>query len=263
MISENINKEQNWTLEDVDSDDEIDDNASLKFSSLTSSSPRSSPRSTTTSPRTTTTSPRTTTSSPFPQYDELNIDISNIEATPIDEKIDTTVKNDDKYIEKEPQEELLLPNVFRVTDEVERMRRRKLNDEEYEGIKKYLSERKEIDKNEYLSNKIENILNNELFINGTAYTNLLKKLIDKNYKIREDVLDKMKTYGNSDINSRVINDILNYYNNKTGGKRYTRKTKKSSKRTKKFLGNFHKHKKSRKTRKSRKFPRKFQRRTKK
>ena len=143
------------------------------------------------------------------------------------------------------------------------MRRRKLNDEEYEGIKKYLSERKEIDKNEYLSNKIENILNNELFINGTAYTNLLKKLIDKNYKIREDVLDKMKTYGNSDINSRVINDILNYYNNKTGGKRYTRKTKKSSKRTKKFLGNFHKHKKSRKTRKSRKFPRKFQRRTKK
>jgi len=240
MTTQNINKEPNWTLEDVDSDDEIDDNASLKFSSLTSSSPRSSP---------------------FPQYDELNIDISNIEATPIDEKIDTTVKNDDKYIEKEPQEELLLPNVFRVTDEVERMRRRKLNDEEYEGIKKYLSERKEIDKNEYLSNKIENILNNELFINGTAYTNVLKKLIDKNYKIREDVLDKMKTYDSTNINYGVIQKILNYYNNKTGGKRHTRKTikqKKSSRKTKKIPGKLRKHKKSRKTRKSRKFPRKFQ-----
>jgi hypothetical protein len=89
MTTQNMNKEPNWTLEDVDSEDEIeiDDNTSLKFSSLTSSSPRSSPRSSTTSPRTTTASPRTTTSSPFPQYDELNIDISNIEATPIDEKI--------------------------------------------------------------------------------------------------------------------------------------------------------------------------------
>lgn len=89
MTTQNMNKEPNWTLEDVDSDDEIeiDDNTSLKLSSLTSSSPRSSPRTTTTSPRTTTASPRTTTSSPFPQYDELNIDISNIEATPIDEKI--------------------------------------------------------------------------------------------------------------------------------------------------------------------------------
>jgi hypothetical protein len=85
-----MNKEEGWTLEDLDSEDEneIDDNTSLKLSSLTSSSPRSSPRSSTTSPRTTTTSPRTTTSSPFPQYDELNIDISNIEATPNNEKID-------------------------------------------------------------------------------------------------------------------------------------------------------------------------------
>ncbi len=91
MISENINKEQNkeqnWTLEDVDSEDEIDDDTSLKLSSLTSSSPRSSPRSSTTSPRTTTASPRTTTSSPFPQYDELNIDISDIKATPNNQKI--------------------------------------------------------------------------------------------------------------------------------------------------------------------------------
>jgi hypothetical protein len=213
MISENINKEQNkeegWTLEDVDSED------------------------------------------------EMEIDISGIKPTPKNTKIDTTVKNDDKYIEKEPLEELLLPNVFRITDEVERMRRRKLNDEEYEGIKKYLSERKEIDKNEYLSNKIENILNNELFINGTAYTNLLKKLIDKNYKIREDVLDKMKTYDSTNINYGVIQKILNYYNNKTGGKRYTRKTKKSSRKTKKILGKFRKHKKSRKSRKSKKFPGKF------
>jgi len=234
-----MNKEEGWTLKDVDSEDEneIDDNTSLKLSSLTSS--------------------------PFPQYDELNIDISNIEATPNNEKIDTTVKNDDKYIEKEPQEELLLPNVFRVTDEVERMRRRQLLDNYQKRIQEDVSKREPIDKNEYLSNKIENILNNELFINGTAYTNLLKKLIDKNYTISENVLNKMKTYDWTNINYDVIEEILNYYNNKTGGKRYTRKTKKSSKRTKKFLGNFHKHKKSRKTRKSRKFPRKFQRRTKK
>ena len=184
------------------------------------------------------------------------IDISGIKPTPKNKKIDTTVKNDDKYIEKKPQEELLLPIVFHfTTSEDERMRRRKLNEEEHEGIKKYLSERKEIDKSEYLSNKIENILNNELFINGTAYTNLLKKLIDKNYKIREDVLDKMKKYDSTNINFRVIEEILNYYNNKTGGKRYTRKTKKSTKKTKKFPGKFRKHKKSRKTRK---FPRKFQ-----
>lgn len=82
-----MNKEPNWTLEDVDSEDEMetDDNTSLKFSSLTSSSPRSSPRSSTTSPRTATASPRTTTSSPFPQYDELNIDITDIKATPTNE----------------------------------------------------------------------------------------------------------------------------------------------------------------------------------
>jgi hypothetical protein len=260
MTTQNMNKKPNWTLEDVDSEDEmeIDDNTSLKFSSLTSSSPRSSPRSTTTSPRTTTASPRTTTSSPFPQYDELNIDISNIEATPIDEKIDTTVKNDDKYIEKEPQEELLLPNVFRVTDEVERMRRRKLNEQEHEGIKKYLSEREPINRNEYLSDKIEQILNNKPLLDFSQYVPLLKKLIDKNYKIREDVLDKMKKYDSTNINFHVIEEILNYYNNKTGGKRYTRKTKKSNKKTKKIPGKFRKHKKSRKTMKSRKFPRKFQ-----
>lgn len=78
-----MNQGKDWTLEDVDSEDEmeIDDNTSLKLSSLTSSSPRSS----TTSPRTATASPRTTTSSPFPQYDELNIDISNIEPTPTHE----------------------------------------------------------------------------------------------------------------------------------------------------------------------------------
>jgi hypothetical protein len=191
------------------------------------------------------------------------IDISGIKPTPKNTKKDTTVKNDDKYIEKEPQEELLLQHVFRVTPENERMTKRKLRKQEHEEIKKYLSERKEIDKSEYLSNNIVNILNNELPINGTEYTNLLKKLIDKNYKIREDVLDKMKTYDSTNINYGVIEEILNYYNNKTGGKRYTRKTKKSSKRTKKFLGNFHKHKKSRKSRKSKKFPRKFQRRTKK
>ena len=85
MTSKNIEEGDGWTLEDDDSDDENDDDTSLKLSSLTSSSPRSSPRSTTTSPRTTTASPRTTTSSPFPQYDELNIDISNIEATPTNE----------------------------------------------------------------------------------------------------------------------------------------------------------------------------------
>jgi hypothetical protein len=82
-----MNQGKGWTLEDVDSEDEmeIDDNTSLKLSSLTSSSPRSSPRSTTTSPRTTTASPRTPTSSPLPDYDDLNIDISNIEATPTNE----------------------------------------------------------------------------------------------------------------------------------------------------------------------------------
>ena len=51
--------------------------------------------------------------------------------------------------------------------------------------------------------------------------------------------------------------FVNYYNNKTGGKRYTRKTKKSSRKTKKILGKFRKHKKSRKSRKSKKFPGKF------
>ena len=182
--------------------------------------------------------------------DEMEIDISAIKPTPKNTKIDTTVKNDDKYIEKEPQEELLLPNVFRVTPEDERMRRRKLNEEEHEGIKKYLSEREPIDRNEYLSNKIEEIiLNNELPINATAYVDLFKKLIDRNYKIREDVLDKMKTYDSKNDNFPVIQEILNYYNNKTGGKRYIRKTKKSSKKTKKILGKFRKHKKSRKTRK--------------
>ena len=182
--------------------------------------------------------------------DEMKIDISAIKPTPKNTKKDTTVKNDDKYIEKEPQEELLLPNVFRVTPEDERMRRRKLNEEEHEGIKKYLSEREPINRNEYLSDKIEQILNKELPINATAYVDLLKKLIDQDYKIREDVLDKMKTYGDStNINYGVIQEILKYYNNKTGGKRYTRKTKKSTKKTKKFPGKFRKHKKSRKTRK--------------
>jgi len=208
MISENINKEEGWTLEDVDSDDEID--------------------------------------------------ISGIKPTPKNKKIDTTVKNDDKYIEKEPLEELLLPNVFRVTDEVERMRRRQLLDNYQKRIQEDVSKREPIDGNEYLSNKIEQILNNKPRVDFTQYVPSLKNFINKNYKIREDVLNKMKTYDSTNINYGVIQKILNYYNNKTGGKRYTRKTKKSSKRTKKFLGNFHKHKKSRKSRKSKKFPRKFQ-----
>ena len=241
----------NWTLEDVDSDDEIDDNTSLKLSSLTSSSPRSSPR---TSPRS---SPRTTTSSPLPEDDKSNIDISGIKATPNNEKIDTTVKNDYKYIEKEPQEEFLFSSVFRVTDPVERMRRRQLIDKDQKTIQEHVINQKPIDRNEYLSNKIEQILNNKPRLDFSQYVPSLKNLIYQKYKIREDVLDKMKTYDSTNINYGVIQEILNYYNNKTGGKRYTRKTKKSSKKTKKFSGKISKHKKSRKTRKTKKFPRKF------
>jgi len=190
--------------------------------------------------------------------EDEEIDISDIKPTPKDKKIDATVKNDDKYIEKELQEELLLPNVFRVTHEDERMRRRELRKKEHERIEKYLSQQEPIDKNEYLSNKIEQILNNKPLLDFSQSVPLLKKLIDKNYKISEDVLNKMKTYDSTNINYGVIQKILNYYNNKTGGKRYTRKTKKSNKKTKKFPGKFRKHKKSRKSRKSKKFPRKFQ-----
>jgi len=121
MISENINKEQNWTLEDVDSEDEneMDDDTSLKFSSLTSSSPRSSPRSSTTSPRTTTASPRTTTSSPFPHYDELNIDISDIKATPNNEKIDIERTIDKQRSLNDIIERILKQNIYIHANEYE------------------------------------------------------------------------------------------------------------------------------------------------
>ena len=247
-----MNKEPNWTLEDVDSEDEmeIDDNTSLKLSSLTSSSPRT----TTSSPRTTTSSPKTNEQLPLDPDNVFKIDISNIEPTPTN-KIDTTVKNDDKHNEQE-----LFPHIFHVTSEDERMRRRIIREEEQKRIEEYVSNRPEIDKSEYLSNKIEDILKNENKIDAVEYVNVLKKLIDKRrYEIRPDLLEQMKEFNRDNKNYQVIEEILNYYNsNKIGGKRYTRKTKKPNKKTKKFPGKIRKHKKSRKSRKSKKFPGKIQ-----
>jgi len=220
MTTQNMNKEPNWTLEDVDSDDEneIDNNTSLKFSSLTSSSPRSSPRSTTTSPRTTTASPRTTTSSPFPQYDELNIDISNIEATPNNEKIDIERITDNKRV---LDKESVLNGI----------------------IDRILNQKIYIHANEYESLLIKLIRRGIIIQEDILY-----KM--KNCQIKENY--------NCYLIERLVEEYEKIH--PLGGKKYFRKTikqKKSSKKTKKFLGKISKHKKSRKTRKTKKFPRKF------